>query len=128
MDAQIQADVENQPQYYESAPYSYGMEYPPPEQPNQTGGDNQIMLLYLTDGTVYALMNYWVADGKLHYITQYGGENAIDLNQVDVQKTVDVNAKRGVPVTLRPSPQAAPPSQGTPPPGEAAPKNPPEAR
>jgi hypothetical protein len=132
MDAEIQGNVDNQPQYYESAPYSYGMEYPPPEQPNQTAGDAKIMLLYLTDGTVYALTNYWVADGKLHYVTQYGGENAIDMSQVDIQKTVDVNAKRGVSVTLRPGPQAAPPqaappSQGTPPPGEATPNRPPEA-
>ncbi len=60
--------------------------------------------LYLKDGTVYALSDYWVADGKLHYVTNYGGENTIDLDQIDIQRTVDVNAKRGISVTLRPAP------------------------
>jgi hypothetical protein len=72
------------------------------------------MVLYLKDGTVYALADYWAADGKLHYVTNYGGENAIDLDTIDMQKTVDVNAKRGINVTLRPAPtqqdQSQPPS------------------
>jgi hypothetical protein len=48
--------------------------------------------------------NYWVADGKLHYLTSYGGENTIDLDDLDVQKTVDVNASRSVEFTLKPAP------------------------
>jgi len=69
------------------------------------------MVLYLKDGTVYALDDYWVADGKLHYVTNYGGENAIDLDTIDMQKTVDVNAKRGINVTLRPAPMQQDQSQ-----------------
>jgi hypothetical protein len=69
------------------------------------------MVLYLKDGTVYALEDYWVADGKLHYVTNYGGENAIDLDTIDMQRTVDVNAKRGINVTLRPAPMQQDQSQ-----------------
>jgi len=119
MSDDIEARVDNQPQYYESAPFSYEYQYPPAGiQSSGTSNetDGQILMLYLTDGTVYALTNYWVADGKLHYVTSYGGENTVDIKQVDVQHTVDVNAKRGVKFTLKP--------QASPPPSEESPQKP----
>jgi hypothetical protein len=108
---------------YESAPsnefnpsrFAY-----PPEEPAKTGGGSSsdaTVVLFLKDGTVYAVTEYWVADNKLHYVTNYGGENAIDLDTIDMQRTVDVNAKRGVTITLRPTPQtqAAPDAPPVPP-------------
>jgi len=61
-------------------------------------------LIYLSDGTTYAATDYWVADNKLHYVTNYGGEGTLDLSQVDMQRTVDANAKNGVTFTLHPAP------------------------
>lgn len=111
MSGDIEARVENQPQYYEDAPYGYQYQYPPegpetykPNEQNAPGAQPEagFLMLYLNDGTVYALTNYWVADGKLHYVTTYGGENVLGLDQIDVQHTVDVNAKRGVKFILEP--------------------------
>jgi hypothetical protein len=95
----------------------------PPEAGNSESSSSYIsnapeVVLYLKDGTVYALDDYWVADGKLHYVTNYGGENSVDLDTIDMQRTVDVNAKRGINITLRPAPvpqeqnqpQSAPPA------------------
>jgi hypothetical protein len=65
-------------------------------------------LIYLKDGTIYEVMSYWLDAGKLHYITNYGGENAIDMNLLDLQQTVDANTQRGVTFTLRPAPAAQP--------------------
>jgi hypothetical protein len=97
-----------------------------PETPEQTQNnirsESFITMLYFKDGSVYALNNYWVEDSKLHYLTTYGGENAIDLSLIDIQKTVDVNASRGVTFTLRPRPDAQPAGPGSPPP--AAPEQP----
>jgi hypothetical protein len=80
--------------------------------PEETGGgggasssDSEVVL-FLKDGTVYAITDYWIADNKLHYVTNYGGENSIPLDQLDIQRTVDVNAKRGINITLRPMPQS----------------------
>lgn len=64
-------------------------------------------LLYFADGTNYAVTSYWLAGGKLHYITSYGAEDAVPIGQIDIQRTVDANAARGVPFTLRPSPGGA---------------------
>ena len=94
----------------------------PPEETGGGGGsasstDNEVVL-FLKDGTVYAITDYWIADNKLHYITNYGGENSIPLDQLDMQRTVDVNAKRGINITLRPTPQ----SQQAPAPPDAQPR------
>ena len=107
----------------------------PPEETGGGGGsasssDNEVVL-FLKDGTVYAITDYWIADNKLHYITNYGGENSIPLDQLDMQRTVDVNAKRGINITLRPTPQSqqptAPDAQPAPPAPEAAPPPQPSA-
>jgi hypothetical protein len=57
-------------------------------------------VLWLKDGTVYGLRDYWFVAGKLYYVTNYGGENSIDMDRVDLQKTVDEDALRGVDFTL----------------------------
>jgi len=62
------------------------------------------VLLYLKDGTTFAASDYWVADGKLHYFVNYSGESTVDMDQLDVQRTVDENSKRGVQFTLKGKP------------------------
>jgi hypothetical protein len=54
------------------------------------------VLLYLKDGTMYVATNYWLSGNKLHYVVSYGGEGTVDMDQVDLQRTVNENAKRGV--------------------------------
>src|SRR3984957_4680362 len=61
------------------------------------------VLIYLNDGTTYAATDYWLADGKLHYYVNYGGESSVDMSQVDLQRTVNENSKRGVRFSLKPN-------------------------
>jgi hypothetical protein len=72
-------------------------------------------VLILRDGSSYAVSDYWLAAGKLHYVTSYGGENSIDVNQLDLQRTVNENALRGVTFTLRPAPDSNAPASQHPP-------------
>jgi hypothetical protein len=116
-------------------------EYSPPENPeaeNYAGGPlvsgNLAMetttgeqlprkfILYLKDGSVFAVSKYSVSDGKLHYVTVYGAEDSIDLDRLDVQKTIDANARRGVTFSLTTPPAAAPPANpaGSPNPTQGA--------
>ena len=69
----------------------------------------------MKDGSVFLMRDYWVANGKIHYVNG-GGENELPLDEVDIQKTVDVNAKRGITVTLKasPDPTATPAINGQP--------------
>ena len=88
---------------------------PPAE---NSAGENTLTapdtIIYLKDGTSFAVKDYWVADGQLHYLTSYGGENAVDLDAFDLQRTTDENASRGVSITLRPAPESQPPDSQPP--------------
>lgn len=63
-------------------------------------------LIYLADGTNYAVTSYWLSGGDLHYVTSYGAENSVPIGQINLQRTVDANAAQGVQFTLRPSPSS----------------------
>jgi len=65
------------------------------------------VLVYLKDGTMLVANDYWLDGGQFHYTVKYGGESQIALDQVDVQKSIDENAKRGVKFTMKPRPAMA---------------------
>jgi hypothetical protein len=87
--------VTSQP--YESSQYLYGGE----------GLDR--ILLYLKDGNVYSVTDYWVKDDQLHFtmMDENGAqltEHAIKLDELDLQTTIDINSKRGFRLVLRNEP------------------------
>jgi hypothetical protein len=61
-------------------------------------------VIYLRNGTGYGVTDYWVADGKLNFVTTYNSEKSVVLEDVDWQRTVDDNAARGLYFTLRYAP------------------------
>lgn len=63
-----------------------------------------ITLLQLKDGSMYALTDYWLENGRLHYITSYGGENDLPMERIDLDTTVKLNYERDVEFVLRPKP------------------------
>jgi hypothetical protein len=62
-----------------------------------------LTVIYFKDGSSYGVRDYWMDAGQLHYVTSYGGENSVDADRVDLQRTVDENAKNGIDFTLRPA-------------------------
>jgi hypothetical protein len=66
-----------------------------------------VTLLQLKDGSMYGLTSYWVEGGQLHYVTNYGGANAIPLDRIDLAKTVQLNATSGQAFILKEKPAAA---------------------
>jgi hypothetical protein len=112
-------------------------EYPPVQSlpaedlsaPSSVSGQlrNEV-LLYLKDGSVFAVARYTVSDGYLHYETAYREQNDVAVDLLDLQKTIEANAARGVSFTLTPptpvpgasapallGPMPAPPGPITPP-------------
>lgn len=69
--------------------------------PEETKSEQLVTLLQLRDGSMYGLTDYWVDGQRLHYRTTYGGENSIGLDSVDLEKTAQLNADRGVVLELR---------------------------
>ena len=62
-------------------------------------------LLYMKDGSVSAANDFWVEDGKLHYVLSTGAEKMVDLDQVDVKRTIAENVSLGTQITFKPRPK-----------------------
>lgn len=65
--------------------------------------------LFLRDGTVYDVTDYWVVNGQLHFtMLEQGGtkpvEHVIGFDELDLQTTIDVNTARGFRFVLRNQP------------------------
>jgi hypothetical protein len=63
-----------------------------------------VFLLVLNNGTRHAVIDYWVAEGYLEYISPDGTRSHIPLEALDLQSTVTQNAPRGRPFVLRSGP------------------------
>ena len=87
--------VVNVPQVYETPIYDYGEERPLPR-------------LYLKDGTIVSVTDYWLVDDQLHFTIQEDdekpAEQTIPFDELDLQKTVDANTRRGFRFVLRNEP------------------------
>jgi hypothetical protein len=70
---------------------------------NQAKSEQPVTLLQLRDGSMYGLVAYWVEDGQLHYTTTYGGQNSLELDRIDLEETIQLNAERGIQFVLRPN-------------------------
>ena len=97
------------PTYVPSVTQVY--EYPPSLYPNYFygGGTRQLTQLYLKDGTIYNVTDYWLVNDQLHFRTAEDSgaklvEHVIDFDQLDLQKTIDVNTERGFHFVLRKEP------------------------
>lgn len=63
-----------------------------------------LTLLQLKDGSMYAMADYWLENGELHYVPSYGGLGVLALDSIDLDKTIKINWARGVEFVLRPKP------------------------
>jgi len=93
---------------YEPAPEFLTQQEPPPTDAN---ANQPVVDLVMKDGTVFGVTSYWLLNDRLYYVTTYQIQSSIPMDQLDLQKTVDMNWKRGVAFTLTPQPPAREPQQ-----------------
>jgi hypothetical protein len=82
---------------YETTEYVYG------------DGREDLPQLFLKDGTILNVTDYWVVDGQLHFTMIEGNgtkpaEHVIPFDALDLQTTVDANTQRGFRFMLRNEP------------------------
>jgi hypothetical protein len=65
-------------------------------------GSASAALIYLKNGTTYSVSDYWLQGGRLHFTVNYGAPSTLKLKEVDWQRTVDENARRGIRFSLNP--------------------------
>lgn len=63
-----------------------------------------LTLVALKSDTIVPARDYWVAGRELFYVLPDGREASTDLNRIDWQRTTDLNAERGIRVTLHTTP------------------------
>jgi hypothetical protein len=85
------------PQTYENPVYPYG------------GEERDLIWLYLKDGTVYGVTDYWLVNSQMHFSMVEDdptklAEHAIPYDELDVQKTTYVNTHRGFRIVFRDEP------------------------
>jgi hypothetical protein len=61
-------------------------------------------LLVLKDGTSHAVMDYWLTDGYLEYVSLDSTRSHVPLEALDLQTTVAENSRRGLRFELRSAP------------------------
>jgi hypothetical protein len=87
------------PTYYEPPqPYPYG-----------GGSGRELPQLLLKDGSVYNVTDYWLVEGQIHFMTVEDGGNksvqrVIPFDDLDLQRTIDVNTRLGFKFVLRNEP------------------------
>ena len=82
---------------------------PPPAYPYSEEEARERPRLYLKDGSVYVVTDYWLVHGQIHFTTiEEGGaksvEHAIPFDDLDLQRTIDVNTRLGFRFVLRNAP------------------------
>ena len=65
----------------------------------------QLTLIALKGEAIYGATDYWIEGSRLFYVLRSGAEGAFDLNEVDWGRTAQLNAERGITVTLRARPR-----------------------
>ena len=72
-----------------------------PQQNPSAAAPAATMLLYLTDGGTIAASDWWVARGRLQYITTASTTGSMDLSQLDLEQTIKQNETRGLEFHLK---------------------------
>jgi len=58
------------------------------------------MLLYVQDGSAFEVTDYWVDGDILDYVTVDGTRDSFNVATLDLQRTIDANARVGLKFTL----------------------------
>lgn len=62
-------------------------------------------LIALKGEGIYDVTDYWIEGGQLFCVLRGGGEGVFDLNKVDWERTIQLNAERGITLNLRGRPR-----------------------
>lgn len=72
------------------------------------GGDHELVELFLKDGTTIAVADYWFVNDEIHFTLpdedSAKSEQVMALDELDLQKTINVNTRRGFRFVLRDEP------------------------
>jgi hypothetical protein len=83
---------------------------PSPAYTPNSGGIAVPVLIYMKNGAVLSVRDYWMIDGDLHYIQTNGMQRTVSLESVDLPRTNTENAKSGVKFIFKSEPSVTAPA------------------
>jgi hypothetical protein len=69
------------------------------------------VLIYMKDGSVYSARDYWITEEEFNLVLMDGEQKSFSLDQVDLPRTNEENAKSGVKFILKSDPTVPPPGE-----------------
>lgn len=69
------------------------------------------ILIYMKNGSILTVRDYWMIDGELHYILMSGVQRTVNLGLIDLPRTNTENAKSGVKFIFKSEPSITAPAQ-----------------
>jgi len=69
------------------------------------------VLIFMKNGSVLTVRDYWMIDGELHYLLMSGVQRTVNLDLVDLPRTNTENAKSGVKFIFKSEPSITAPPQ-----------------
>jgi hypothetical protein len=84
---------------------------PSPSSAPNSGGLAVPVLIYMKNGSVLTVRDYWMVDGELHYILVSGAQRAVNLEQVDLPRTNTENSKSGIKFIFKSEPSVNSPDE-----------------
>jgi hypothetical protein len=69
------------------------------------------VLIYMKNGSVLTVRDYWMINGELHYILMSGVQRTVNLELVDLPRTNTENARSGVKFIFKSEPSITAPAQ-----------------
>jgi hypothetical protein len=68
------------------------------------------VLIYMKNGAVYTVRDYWMAEDEFYYVLIDGDQHSVSLDQVDLARTNEENAKSGVKFIIKSEPSITVPA------------------
>ena len=84
---------------------------PSPSSAPASGGLAVPVLIYMKNGAVLTVRDYWMIDGELHYMLMSGSQRVANLEQVDLPRTNTENAKSGIKFIFKSEPSVTSPDE-----------------
>ena len=71
------------------------------------------VLIYLKNGSVFSVRDYWYSGDQVHYVLLNGNVGVFNSSELDLRRTIDENARSGVKVVVNPDGNTAEPKDAT---------------
>jgi len=84
---------DTQPQ---QASYNYPAQYNDQQPASNPAADVAYTLIAFKDHSIYAVVDYWMENNRLNYVTNYGATSSVALDKIDMALTEQLNGDRNM--------------------------------